>query len=219
MYYILQDENQTNRSLPDITDIENSEDIDMDDTLETYVEGDDITYSSGETAKILGISRDKFRFCIQGLEDYLPIEKTSSKKRAHLRFHSKDIDLLRSVVKMRQDGKPVELVREILADPNLLSYISTGNQYNAVLVEMLTKSNEALIEQIKLLFKEQQLLDEKKTLVIEDKQSLLRQQNSALQDQVNQLSNQVDALTDLINERLPEKNEKKGIFRFLHKKD
>ena len=204
-------------------DILNPDDKELENS---YIEGDDVVYSTGEVANILGVPRDTLRYYLQGLEDYLNIEKTSEKKRAHWRFHSKDIEILETIVKMRKAGKPIEIIREILDEPDLISYMSGGDKFNSILIELLTKNNDLLLNQFKEIIQKHLLLEKEnqlqlmehqaqKEIQLIEQQSQLEQQNNDLRNQVNDLTQKLDNLTQVIEDRLPEK---KGLFGFRKKK-
>lgn len=189
--------------------------LDTDDSME-YVTGEDITYSTGEVAKMLNIERDTLRYNIKPfIDDYISIERTSSKESAHWRIHSKDIELISTIIRLRKQGKSVTDIKEMLDEPGISLLLGQGTVATKAMIEtmaeILTKNNELLFAKFSESFEKlQSSKHDSEVKYIEDSEKL-RKQNEYLKSQVDNLSQKLDELTTLIDKRIPEKK-RFGIF-------
>lgn len=178
-----------------------------------YVTGEDITYSTGEVASMLGISRDNLRYIIKPfIGKYIAIDRTSAKESSHWRIHSKDIELIRTIIRLRKQGRTTANIQEMLDDPGLALLLGEGTNTAKAIADVLTKNNELLIKSFSNILSGINESYRKSELKHLENSEQLQSQNSELQEKVQYLSNQVEELKNLINEKLPEKK-KFSLFR------
>lgn len=188
-----------------MNEIEKMEKTDIEESME-YVTGEDITYSTGEVANMLGISRDNLRYTIKPfIGKYIVIDKTSAKESSHWRIHSKDIELIRTIIRLKKQGRTTSNIQEMLDDPGLNFLLGEGTNVTKSMAEVLTKNNELLIKKFSdILSGINESYQKSELKYIEDSERL-RSQNSELKNEVQELSKQVEELKDLINEKIPDR--------------
>lgn len=183
-----------------------------------YIMGKDVVYTTGTVAEILNTTRDKLRYHIKDFEEYLNIEKTKSGKGGHIRLHSNDIELLRTILQLKDSGKSVEQIKQILDDPDLSRMSSDVKKMQAALQSVLIKNNEMFMSALlKILENHETSRDIQLIEAYESHEEELIKKNNELTEQVSALSNEITELKSSLSEFL-ERNEKKSFWSRLSKK-
>lgn len=112
---------------------------------ESYVEGKDVVYQAGKVSEMLGISRDMVRYYVKEFEEYLQIDYTTG---GHMRFHSEDIELLRTIVLLRKTKNAAE-VKSILDDPSMKMLYGGNSDLQHVIAQLFVENNRQLVEQLR----------------------------------------------------------------------
>lgn len=196
-------------------DAEQTADKDNTTVYEESVVNSDKFYSTGEVASMLSINRDLVLYYAKPFLDYLHFERTGSGPGSHWRIPGKDIEVLRSIIRMRKEGKSDETIKAILEDPGMSLLLGEGNKLQELLATMLTKQSEVLHAHFQHTMESFIKEHSQQLLIQEQSQKNLLEQNQQLASQVEQLSKEVSDLSILLEERLPEK--KRGLFSFIKK--
>lgn len=221
------------------SDVEDLADRDVsvvdDDDIGSYVEGDNIMYTTGEVASRLNISRDMARNHIRDFEEFLHISKSREGKYGHLSIRSTDMETLEQIVRLRKNRHSVEQVKQILRDPYLAGKLQLPTaDYSELLEEAFMKNNTALLAEFQRIIDSSREIDrrliaensEKDSQIqslkeeVDELRTLVRKQNQALVDQSDALKDQYDVIKDqtaaiesvkaLLDEQASSK--KKGFF-------
>ena len=190
---------------------------------DSYIDGANVTYTSVQVAEILSkqlpgekkLSSDMVRYWAREFLDFLDVEKTSSGEKARWLFHAKDVEKLKVIIPLRRDqGKSVEEIKQILQDDTTYGIYLHNDKFMHLLVKVLERNNQVLESSFKktidTLLLEQEA--ESKKLI---ESSELREQG--YQNTIAELQKQVASLQQLVEERLPKKPEKKGLFSRFRK--
>ena len=114
-----------------------------------YVEGEDVVYTTGEVAEMLGITRDRLRYHIKDFEDYIQIDKTKSGKGAHWRFHAKDVEVIRTIIRLKDSGKSVEDIKDMLDNLGMDMMVNDASKMVQVFTQVLNRNNEMLLDKFR----------------------------------------------------------------------
>lgn len=175
------------------------------DSNEAYVEGKNIYYTSGEVAKMVGISRDMVRYYTDEFKEFMNVEKT---KGNHLRYKGEDIETLRLILTLLKKHTPAE-TKAILSDKDVrLVYANTGDEEQGFL-KLLMMNNKYLADQLNNL-----LTQTSQALMIERKESEDAKYEKLINEMVELKEENKELKNMLYNvlEKLDETNKKKGFL-------
>lgn len=191
---------------------------------ETYVEGDDIFYSTGELADILHVNRDMIRIHINDFSEYLNISRSKTGKGAHTKLSSKDVQLLDTIIKLRKT-RSVPETKEILDAPDMAELMLQSSRGERQLANMLLENNAVIMNQLSALLEDnnkkalEEAINQQKAFTEE----LLKQQQEAhnaetegFLNEIRELNEKVEQLSLSVKE-LSENKNKRGLFGFLKK--
>lgn len=112
------------------------------ETADTYVEGDNIYYTSGDVAGMVGLSRDMVRYYTKEFEEFIKPEKTSG---GHLRYSGEDIEVLRLIISLLKKHTPAE-IKILMRDNDVkMVYNNVGDEYHGLL-KLLLENNKYLAD-------------------------------------------------------------------------
>lgn len=194
----------------DETDALNKDDI--------FVDGDDIVYKTGDVAKQLGISGDMVRYYTNEFMEYLDgITKTKEGKGGHIKYKSKDIDVLRTVLLLRDQGKNTAEIKALLNTPGvkIIANTPSGKENEKAFAALLIQNNEYIIKAFEKLIEHQQIK------YLEDKDQSYQKLNEtldAMQKEISELKEINKQKNELIDHLIEERDKKKGFWRIFNKK-
>lgn len=205
--------------------VEDSEDSSLQQSItgESYVVGDDVVYSTPQVVKILNeqipgekeLNTDMVRYYAREFMDCLDIAKTSSGKSGHWRFHSKDIERLKVIISLRRDeGKSVEEVKRIIRDDMMYEIYLHNEKFMQIIMDVVKGNNQILMKNFSQLLNQVLLEQNEASMKLLEEKDL---KEKKYQETIAELQTEVKELRDLIEERLPEKPEKKGFFGIFKK--
>jgi DNA-binding transcriptional MerR regulator len=114
------------------------------ETLDQYVDGENVYYTSGEVAGMVGLTRDMVRYYTNEFSEFINPEKTNG---GHLRYHAEDIELLRLILSLLKKHTPSE-IKIILSDKDVkMVYSNVGDEQQGLL-KLLLENNKYLASQI-----------------------------------------------------------------------
>lgn len=192
----------------------NSED--QKETSDSYVEGDDVYYTSGDLEGMLGVKRDLIRYYTNEYIEFLNPDKT---KGGHLRYKGEDIATLRLIFQLLKTHSTAE-TKAILRDKDVRIVYANQDSENSGLLKLLMENDKYLISEItkyitELLMplKEQLLLEQNKAEdTLADEVESLREENRKLKQQIEANNEQTNKKLDDILATMEKKDKKKGIF-------
>lgn len=178
---------------------------------ESYVEGDNVFYTSGQVAEMLDLNRDMVRYYTNEFSEFVNPEKTKEGKGGHLRYHGADIETLRLILSLLKNNTPAE-TKAILNDKDVrLIYAGSGDQEKGF-IKILTENNKHLAEIITNIIETKYLPEQK--LLLEQKQ-LDDEKYEHILEELRQVKSENEEMRDLMKTYFEQQNKKKGIFKFF----
>lgn len=209
--------------------VDMTSDTDGEEAIETisaddfYVDDPKALYSSVEVTDILNkhisgekkLTPDMVRYWAKDFLDMLDIEKSSATDKGRWYFHASDIEKLKIIIPLKRDqGKTTREIKNILSDDVALGIYLNNDKFMSMLSAILEKNNQLIQEKIEVAFKaiadEHQSESHKLLETTEEREKMY-------EEKIERLQNQVSELQQLLEERLPEKQEKKGLFGIFRK--
>lgn len=194
---------------------ENNDIIETIDSTDSYVDGEDVYYTSGQVASMIGISRDLVRYYTNEYEEFLNPDRT---KGGHLRYRGDDIETLRLILSLLKKHSAAE-TKSILRDKDVkLIYANSGDEEKGML-KILFENNKYLADLIierlenSVAIKQQELLIEQK-----EKENIIYEE---LLDNIKSLKEENQEMKNIILEILnkEESKRRKGLFGLFKKKE
>lgn len=190
------------------------------DMTESYVEGDNVTYTTGDLETMLDLSRDLVRYYTKKYGEFLHPEKTKEGKGGHLRYRASDIETLRFILMLQKDHSRDE-IEEILRDKNVSEIYRKDNSTYSGLIKILLERDKVFFAELTKFLKklnEDQYIEQQKYL-IEQKEDELDLRNAIIKDNelLHEENQKLKEQLDQIQELLFDNKKKKGIFNWLKK--
>lgn len=172
-----------------------------------YIEGEEIYYTTGKVAQLIGASRDITRNKAKEFEEFLNLSYTEGNQ---MKISSKDVELMRNIIYLRKT-KTVEEVKELLRKKELSDVYRNQPNVELLMTDALMKNNTILAE----IFKNS-LYNYIEN--ISEQNSNLEKQNIQMQEELIKLNKNIENLMqqqDEINDKLDK--QKKRSFWFFGK--
>jgi len=186
----------------------------VEDYIDSYVEGENITYTSGDVAKIVGISRDMVRYYTVEFEEFIMPDKTTG---GHLRYKSKDIDILKLILSLLKTHTTAE-IKELLRDKDIKTvYENVGDEYHGLL-KLLLENNKYLADLLVKGLSEKLMYH--KIMMLEQKQKEEELYNTIIKE-LDYLKKENEELKELIKKAFKKEEEsrnKRGFWKRIKRK-
>lgn len=208
----------------DLEDDEFEESLVTEEHLEGMVEGEGVLYGALEVAKELGISHDMVRYYANKFSEYLSMEKASNKKRSHYRYTPKDVEVLRAVLAMKDQGRTIEEIKKVFDQPEMDLYLGAKGKAGSEFARLLTENNALLMDKFAAAMREAmvQMMNQQQEKELIDKQH----QEEVFEHILGEVTNRMDELQkenqelkEMILELIDRPNERRGGLFGLFRKN
>lgn len=173
---------------------ENDNIIDVDELIDTQINGEPLYYSPTQVADILGVNYSKVIYYSKYFSDLLDIELSNRNRR----YKKSDIEKLKFLLELAQDGLTLKQIKEYCAEKvpeNITKDVAISN--NPLQIQVLVK---AMSEELDI------LIENKLSRYLRENKDIMEESVGFMQEQVAlTMEKKIEELDKIVNDKL--KNE------------
>lgn len=173
---------------------ENDNIIDVDELIDTQINGEPLYYSPTQVADILGVNYSKVIYYSKYFSDLLDIELSNRNRR----YKKSDIEKLKFLLELAQDGLTLKQIKEYCAEKvpeNITKDVAISN--NPLQIQVLVK---AMSEELDI------LIENKLSRYLRENKDIMEESIEFMQEQVAlTMEEKIEELDKIVNDKL--KNE------------